>query len=98
MDATGSYIPGRGQDTPSPTFPCFQQSMRKQWQGTGLAAQVVQNDIHQPFLHFPVPEGSRLKDGAREFLAVHRANEFLILGDELPEAILLRQLSVEIRA
>ncbi len=70
--------------------------MRKKRQCTGLMAHIMEEQVHQARLKFPVTEAGRFLDGAPQFLIAHRADVLLLLRKRLAQAGVVGAVRVEI--
>jgi hypothetical protein len=63
-----------------------------------LVADIAQDQVHQPRLELPIAAPRRFLDRAAQFLARHRTDVLLLVGDRLPQFGVLGEVRVEVGA
>src|SRR5215210_7667323 len=72
--------------------------MGAQWKSARLMTHIVQQYIHQPRLKFPATTLGWLFDCPPQFLLVHYANVFLLLGQGLAQLWIICTVGIKVGA
>ena len=98
VDAAARAVALDGERAPVAPLPGRAQRVREQRQRAGLGGDVAQDQLDEAGLEPQAGEPCRLRDGARELVVGHRAEQDLVGGDRGGEVGVRAEPAVEVGA